>query len=217
MIADDYRHCEALVREADKDRFLSALFAPAKRRDALFALYAFNIEIARIPALAREPFAAAIRLQWWCEALLGERDGEAAAHPVASALRDALKVSHVDPAPLIEHIDAERAQAFGEPETISDAAIFLTAAQLLGGSDDVAQAAASAGRAYALSTSGQSPEIACDQYREFRNQLGEIPKLALPAFLPVALVPLLLKYPHAAQWRRQFALLRAAWFGFAKI
>ncbi len=31
-----------LVREADKDRFLSALFAPAMRRDALFALYAFQ-------------------------------------------------------------------------------------------------------------------------------------------------------------------------------
>ena len=56
MSADDYRHCETLVRDADKDRFLSALFAPAARRDALFALYAFHVEITRIPLLAREPF-----------------------------------------------------------------------------------------------------------------------------------------------------------------
>ena len=40
MAAD--RYCEDLVREADKDRFLASLFAPAERRPALLALYAFN-------------------------------------------------------------------------------------------------------------------------------------------------------------------------------
>jgi len=33
----------------------------------------------------------------------------------------------------------------------------------------------------------------------------------------VALVPLRLKRPNAPQWRRQIALLRAAWFGFPKL
>ena len=124
MSADDYRHCETLVRDADKDRFLSALFAPAARRDALFALYAFNVEIARIPQMAREPFAAAIRLQWWRDALNGERPGEAAAHPVAAALNDALAAAQVSPAPLIEYLDVQRAIVFGEDATDSDAAIF---------------------------------------------------------------------------------------------
>ncbi|MEX2008823.1 MAG: squalene/phytoene synthase family protein, partial [Dongiaceae bacterium] len=32
----------AEVRRGDRDRFLTALFAPADRREALFALYAFN-------------------------------------------------------------------------------------------------------------------------------------------------------------------------------
>ena len=45
---DDYAHCQALVRAADKDRFIATLFAPAERRPHLFALYAFNLEIARI-------------------------------------------------------------------------------------------------------------------------------------------------------------------------
>ncbi len=35
-------YCEALVRAADKDRFLAALFAAAEHRGALYALYAFN-------------------------------------------------------------------------------------------------------------------------------------------------------------------------------
>ena len=43
----------ALVREADRDRYLATLFAPAVHRDALFALYAFNAEITRVRELAR--------------------------------------------------------------------------------------------------------------------------------------------------------------------
>src|SRR5215472_13254337 len=45
----------ALVRRHDRDRYQTALFAPAARREALFALYAFNYEIARV----RENIAAA--------------------------------------------------------------------------------------------------------------------------------------------------------------
>jgi hypothetical protein len=54
-------------------------------------------------------------------------------------------------------------------------------------------------------------------YLAFRAQPAALPEQALPAFLGVALVPLLLKRPAAPQWRRQLALLRAAHFGFAKL
>ena len=87
---NDFTRCAALVREADRDRYLAALFAPADKRDALFALYAFNVEIARVRDVAREPMPGEIRLQWWREALEGKRDGEARAHPVAAALRATL-------------------------------------------------------------------------------------------------------------------------------
>ena len=217
MITDDYRHCETLVREADKDRFLSALFAPATHRDALFALYAFHIEIARIPLLAHESFAAAIRLQWWRDALGGERPGEAAAHPVAAALIDALTRAGVSPEPLIEYLDLKRAVVFGETATDSDAAIFLVAARLLGVSHDLlAPAAEHAGLAYALALQGEAQDIARQRYVAFRPMLDELPKAAWAAFLPAALVPLLLKWPGAPQWRRQLTLLRTVWFGFPK-
>ena len=62
---DSFDHCEALVRAADKDRYLATLFAPERCRRALFALYAFNVEVARIRELAREPMPGEIRLQWW--------------------------------------------------------------------------------------------------------------------------------------------------------
>ena len=70
---------------------------PTEHRDALLSLYAFNIEIARVRDLVREPMPGEIRLQWWREALAGERDTEAAAHPVAAALREALRVTACPP------------------------------------------------------------------------------------------------------------------------
>ena len=66
-----FEHCAALVREADRDHYLAALFAPADRRDALLALYAFNVEIGRVRDVAREPMPGEIRLQWWRDTIEG--------------------------------------------------------------------------------------------------------------------------------------------------
>src|ERR1041385_2992054 len=57
----------ALCRRHDRDRYQTALFAPADRREALFALYAFNYEIARVREIVSEPMLGQIRLQWWRE------------------------------------------------------------------------------------------------------------------------------------------------------
>jgi phytoene/squalene synthetase len=61
------------------------------------------------------------------------------------------------------------------------------------------------------------PGKARDAYDAFRKMVADLPQAALPAFLPVALVPLRLKRPDAPQRRRQLVLLRTAWFGFPKI
>jgi 15-cis-phytoene synthase len=114
MPADD-DHCAALVRDSDRDRYLATLFAPAMHRDALFALYAFNAELARMRDLAREPMPGELRLQWWREALAGERDGEAAAHPVAAALVETLKRSGLTADALLGVIDARSFDLYDEP------------------------------------------------------------------------------------------------------
>ena len=41
-------YCGDEVRRYDPDRFLTALYAPGARREALLTLYAFNLEIARV-------------------------------------------------------------------------------------------------------------------------------------------------------------------------
>lgn len=57
------------LREGDPDRFMSALFAPPARLEALITLYAFNLEIARTPLRVSEPQIGAIRLRWWLDAV----------------------------------------------------------------------------------------------------------------------------------------------------
>jgi phytoene synthase len=80
--------CAEQVRRSDRDRFLTSLFADAALREDLFALYAFNIEIARTRDVVSEPTLGAIRLQWWREAIekLGEGDTPHGQHEVLEAL-----------------------------------------------------------------------------------------------------------------------------------
>lgn len=74
------------LRRDDPDRFYTALLAPPALRPRLFALYAFNQEVARTRERVSEPMLGQIRLQWWREALAEARAGTPRAHPVAGAL-----------------------------------------------------------------------------------------------------------------------------------
>jgi len=112
---DAYRHCEELVRAADKDRYLATLFAPADKRGALFALYAFNTGIVRVADVVREPMAGEIRLQWWRDVLDGERAGEAAANPVAAALLDTVARHSLSVDTLVHLIEAHEFDLYDDP------------------------------------------------------------------------------------------------------
>jgi phytoene synthase len=155
-------HCEALVRAADKDRFLATLFAPAEHRAALHALYACNIEIARVRELVREPLAGEIRLQWWSDVLHGAGRGEIEANPVAAALLAAIARYHLPVERLEALIGARRFDLYDEPmRTLADlesyaegtsASLIVLATQILteGGESDVSALARHAGLAHAI-------------------------------------------------------------------
>jgi phytoene synthase len=112
---DAFAHCAELVRTADRDRFLSALFAPAEHRAALHALYAFNVEVARVREVAREPLPGEIRLQWWSEVVNGGRAEEAAANPVASALLTVIERHRLAVPALTALLDARRFDLYDDP------------------------------------------------------------------------------------------------------
>lgn len=73
------------VRATDRDRYLCALYAPADKRDAIMALYAFNAEIAAVRDRIHEALPGEVRLQWWRDVIAaGGADG--AGHPLATTL-----------------------------------------------------------------------------------------------------------------------------------
>jgi 15-cis-phytoene synthase len=111
----DADYCKQLVREADKDRFLATLFAPAAQRPALFALFAFNAEITRVRDVAREPMPGEIRLQWWREVVEGQRAEEAGAHPVAAALMQTVVQYGLPVQRLSDLIDAHAFDLYDDP------------------------------------------------------------------------------------------------------
>jgi NADH dehydrogenase [ubiquinone] 1 alpha subcomplex assembly factor 6 len=84
-------YCTEQVRRFDNDRFLCFLFAPAAEREALAAVYAFNLEVARIRESVAEPLLGQMRLQWWCDAIEGIYGGRPLRHQVVVAVDEAVR------------------------------------------------------------------------------------------------------------------------------
>ena len=156
-----YAHCEALTRDHDRDRWLAGLFAPADARPHLYALTAFDFEVARLRDIVREPLAGEMRLQWWRDALSGARPGEVSGHPVALALSDTITRFNLPPRAFDDLLSARVFDLYDDPmpdldqfegycgETCS--AVFRLAALVLGRGRDLggAEAAGHAGVAWA--------------------------------------------------------------------
>ena len=106
----------ALVRRHDRDRYQTALFAPPGRRRALFALYAFNYEIARVRDLVREPMLGRIRLEWWRENVADAFGaGPVRRHQVVEALAQTIRAGQFIRAHFERLIAAREADLEAEP------------------------------------------------------------------------------------------------------
>jgi len=113
-------HCRDLIRKTDADRLLLAELAPAGRRPALWALAAFNWEVARIPERVSEPMLGMIRRQWWRDAWVEIADGRPRRHPVAEALADAHAATPFDLAAIERLLDAREKEQDGPPADLTD-------------------------------------------------------------------------------------------------
>ncbi len=159
------------VRDHDPNRFQTVLFAPSGKREALFALYALNIELSRIAETVSEPLIGQMRLQWWADALTalcGEGGRVPEGHPVTDALVDVLapetaKARFGGPPPLHEllvmidarQLDLEQAP-FADLEAMERYAaetagcLSWLAARLLGAPEGLERAARASGTAWGL-------------------------------------------------------------------
>lgn len=114
--------CAELVQRGDPDRFMSAMTAAPDQRDALFVLYAFNLEIARAPWVTAEAMIAEMRLQWWLDAIGEIYDGGAVRkHEVVTPLAEVI-AAHGLPRGLFDDlINARRWDIYKEPHANLDA------------------------------------------------------------------------------------------------
>ena len=152
----------ALVRRHDPDRYRTALFAPAGRREALFALYAFNYELARVRESVTQPMLGQIRLQWWREVIdMAYGGGPVRHHEVALPLAATIRDFGLTRASLDRLIDAREQDLADEPpaslaalETYAEASsagLLVAALETLGvRGPEAAAAARDVGIAYAL-------------------------------------------------------------------
>jgi phytoene synthase len=132
-MSDPFGYCEQLVREADRDRFLATLFAPAQRRGPLFALYAFSGEIARVRDAIRDPMAGEVRLRWWYDAIERPGAGEARANPVAAALLDTVVRFRLPIPALLGLIEAHRFDLYDDPmATLAELETYCEQTSVLG-------------------------------------------------------------------------------------
>ena len=211
-------YCRTLVAQNAKERYWASLYAPADKRGALYALYAFDHEISRIGSAVREAMAGEIRLQWWREVLEGKRAEEATAHPVAAALLKAI-ADHQLPVPrLLAAIDAHASDLYDEPladfEEYGEATkggIIALAAQSLGVTGEaVGHIATHAGLARLAAETARETEARA-HLDAAQALLPLIPSEALPALLPAATIRAsLARATPLPLWRRQWLIWRAA-------
>ncbi len=97
--------CAGLVARGDPDRFAAVMAAPVAARARLFPLYAFNLEVARAPWVAKEPMIAEMRLQWWRDVVA---EPTPRAHEVAAPLHDLIRAVNLPLDVLDRLVEARR-------------------------------------------------------------------------------------------------------------
>jgi phytoene synthase len=198
----------AEVRRHEPERFLTSLFAPSERRDAMLALILLDHELARIPARLREPMAGLIRHQWWRDAVDEMVRGEPPrSHPAATALDRLVRADRSAATLLHGLIDAQEqrlplrdtaAQPVEQLAVETGRLLQRLIYRSLGGRDDAQeQAAADIGAGFNLVTTAMEAVDPAGRRQRLdeaealltrgRHAAGRPPRQVIAAFLPAAL------------------------------
>lgn len=111
------------LRTADEDAWLAIQFAPTPLRPKLTALFLLRAEIARIPAVVKEPPIGEMRLQWWREAIAAVPESRAPKGQPALAAAEAARLFHTFPVESLAPMIEARARLFYEPYFVTPAAL----------------------------------------------------------------------------------------------
>ncbi len=152
------RALDDLVRRRDPDRYLSSRYAAPGHRAGLVALYAFESELAAIPAKVSEPTLGAMRFQWWRDALEAiSASGPVPAHEVTGGLAAAIEAATLAPGALQRMIDRhEDAFESGDSARRPDDLVTAIAAHVVAGQHGWGEAITAVAPAWAAARRGES-------------------------------------------------------------
>lgn len=185
-----HRYVLELVRDADRERFLGALFAPEPRRSGLLALLAFDHELARTRTVTKEPMLARIRLEWWREAMAEAAGaGKPRAQPIVEVLAETIRRHGLPLDSLVELIDAREEEIEGPLDVMRAGHALADLELAVLGVDDAAsrQAAHAVGAAWLMGEGAERDQMVGDA-RALRRKID-------PAALPILLPALSLGRP----------------------
>ncbi len=146
-------HLADHVRRDDHDRYLCALFAPAAAREDLFALFAFNAEVAKVRESVSEQLIGRMKLQWWRDLVAAIYDGRGVpkGNPVVQSLEGIVTRHGLARADFETLLDTRERDLEGEDfadvadlESYADgtsARLTSLALQVLGATDEASRAA----------------------------------------------------------------------------
>lgn len=114
-------YASAHLRTYGYDWYVAFQYAPAAKRQACIAVFAYLEEIARIRSLISDPMPGEIRLQWWRDALSGTAHGAVSANPLAAALLAAIDIHALPTQPLLAVLDGRAFDLYDDaPPTLGD-------------------------------------------------------------------------------------------------
>lgn len=178
-----HRYVLDLVRDADRERFRGALFAPEPQRSGLLALLAFDHELARTRGVTREPMLARIRLEWWREAMAeAAGSGKPRAQPIVEVLAETIRRHRLALEGMVDLIDAREEEIEGPLDVMRAGHALADLELAVLGVEDAAsrQAGHAIGAAWLM---GEGPER--DQLvGDARALRRKIDPAALPILLP---------------------------------
>ncbi|WP_375619439.1 MULTISPECIES: phytoene/squalene synthase family protein [unclassified Bartonella] len=114
-------YCLDILRTIDRDRYISVLFAPKKKRQALAALYVFNAEVSRIRESVHDPLIGEIRLRWWYDSIAHGEMQTSGNNPILSDLLKAMTLFNLPKAAFLRYCNAQILDLYHNPiETLHD-------------------------------------------------------------------------------------------------
>ncbi|WP_208435252.1 phytoene/squalene synthase family protein [Bartonella phoceensis] len=104
-----------ILRATDRDRYISVLFAPKKKRKALAALYAFNVEVVRIRETVHDPLIGEMRLRWWYDSIANGEMQKNKNNPILSDLFTAMHLFNLPKTAFLRYCDAQMLDLYHNP------------------------------------------------------------------------------------------------------